>query len=236
MEEKVGMNFVSNLREITNFYDDELSSNKLIPTTKKDAFYLMSASILLISGIVLLFVTLATLKISLSILAIVAEATSLGFVNLAIKSRNQSVRLHFGNGEKQQYLSLANKKPIEYERNILFAYRTDRIARKMNEMGINRAEYITAMVGHLETLSQNTKNKKWLPIGIIGLFLIALWTEFVGMYLSNLSSVVVLILLGLVISCVVVILNITIRMFLWSEAERHQEISTILKVIIASRA
>lgn len=168
MEEKVGMNFVSNLREITNFYDDELSSNKLILTTKKDAFYLMSASILLISGIVLLFVTLATLKISLSILAIVAEATSLGFVNLAIKSRNQSVRLHFGNGEKQQYLSLANKKPIEYERNILFAYRTDRIARKMNEMGINRAEYITAMVGYLETLSQNTKNKKWLPIGIIG--------------------------------------------------------------------
>lgn len=233
MEEKVGMNFVSNLSEITNFYNDELSSNKLIPPTKKHAFYLISASILLISGIVLLFVTLSTLKITPSILAIVAEATSLFFVQLAIKSRIQSVRLHFGNGEKQQYLSLANKKPIEYESNILFAYRTDRIARKLNEMGIDRVENITAMIGYLETLSQNTKNKKWLPIGIIGLFLIPLWTEFVGKYLSNVSSVAFLVCLGLIISCSVVILNFTIRKFLWSEAERHQEISTILKVIIA---
>lgn len=231
----VGLKFVSNLRELTDFYDEELSNNKLVPSTKKEAVYIWTALVLLIIGVILLFTTLATLKPILSIFPIILLVSALGMAQLAINSRNKSVKLHFGGGEKQQYLSLANRKSSEYENNILFAYRTDRIASKLNEMGIIKVEYITVIVEHLEKLSQNNKSKKWIPIGISGLFLIALWTEFVGKYLSSFSSVVYLILLGLILACVVFMLNIAIKIFLWSEAEKHQEIATMMKIILASK-
>ncbi|MCM3257130.1 hypothetical protein M3664_04945 [Paenibacillus lautus] len=240
MEENVGLNFVSNLREITDFYDEELSSKKLLPKTKMDALYICAILVLLVTGVTLLLIALAKLQSPhsaaiLSTTAIVLLVFVLVLIKPIINSRDKTVKLQFGDGEKQQYLSLVNKKSSINENNILFAYRTDRIASKLNEMGIYKDEHITIIIEHLENLSQNNKSIKWLPIGIFGLFLIPLWTEFVGKNLSSTSSVIFLILLGSTLAIVVYMLNLTFKNFLWSEADKQQEIATIMKIILASR-
>ncbi|MGV2887235.1 hypothetical protein [Paenibacillus taichungensis] len=240
MEEKVGLNFASNLRELTNFYDEELSSKKLLPTTKKDVLYIWTILIIFVTGVTLIFIALANLKSPLSAALLSTSAiVMLVFVLVLLKpivnSRDKTVKLQFGDGEKQQYLSLSNKKSSIYENNILFAYRTDRIARKLNEMGIYKVEHITIIIEHLENLSQNNKSIKWLPIGIFGLFLIPLWTEFVGKYLSSTSSIIFLILLGSTLAIVVYMLNLTFKNILWSEADKQQEIASIMKIILTSK-
>ncbi|RPK31735.1 hypothetical protein [Paenibacillus xylanexedens] len=239
MEEKVGLNFYSNLKEILDFYDEELSSKKLIPTTKLDALYVWTALALIVSGTTLLFISLGNFKsllsVLLSTLAIVLLLSALGLMQLIVNSRGKTVKLYFGDGEKQQYLTLENKRSSKNENNILFAYRTDRIASKLNEMGIYKVEHITAIAEHLESHSQNTKSIKWLPIGIFGLFLIPLWTEFVGKYLSGTSSVIFLILLGSVLATVVYLLNIAFRIILWPETDKQIEIATIMKILLTSR-
>lgn len=234
MEDKVGFNFISNLNELIGYYDEELSNKKLFPSTMKNSLLAWIALSALFIGIVLFFIMLVTASKLLSIIAPTLLFCSSGFMLLLLKTRKKSLEFLFNNDNMRHYLTLANKKSSEYEYDILLAYRADKIADKLNDMGISNTEYITGMIGHLETKSQNIMNKKWLPVSITGLFLFVFWTEFIGKTL-DLTSVLFLLILGLLISWVVVLLNSGMKIFLWSEAGKFQDISTIMKITLTSR-
>lgn len=224
---KPGLTIMKTIKELQDFYDENLSNRELL-TTKWIVFGAKTSLYLLIGGLCMMFISIfINLPIVLGI-SLLAMITGFIIIYFTLRASRKYVTDRFS--EYQEFVGNAP----EFEENILFAYRVDEFDKEVKRKNISPT-YLKNIIDYLDTKSEKIKNKKWFPYSVMAVCLFPLWSEYVGIKMDDkLITLITLSFLGVSLGYGVIIVNNVLKSFIWSEALRYDQLSDILKVVVSS--
>ncbi|CCC85714.1 hypothetical protein PPM_2777 [Paenibacillus polymyxa M1] len=222
MSSNPAIEFIKNAHVLEHYFKKNLSISRVMIRTESLIFLLASVISVLVTAICSYF---TDSKISFMFVLLFGGLT-IFLVNRSVRSSHKFVFEKY-----PRFRAIINNRifVFNYDTNFLFAFRCDKIKRKVRNLGFQSAQ-IDLLIEYYTSKSAAIKINRWWPIPLIGLILFPLWSEYVGNGISS-TPFSVLLILAIILIFLTLYINFTLKTFLLLKANRYDELVNILKTI-----
>lgn len=218
--------FVSKTKKLEYYFIEDLSIPKIM--IRREAFYYLFASIItafLALVILVCNITNANWVPLLYVILLSVLCITLSFISVRISNL-------FAMKKYPRFKSIFTNKKITYtyDVNFLFAFRCDKIKRKVRNLGL--IDNLDNLIEFYLNKSTEIRTKRWWPISLIGLVLFPLWSEYVGNQIEeSLKNIPILLLFAGTLIYLTYNIKSIIETLWLSKANKYGELVEILKTL-----